>query len=195
MAEDVLLVKKYANRRLYDTELSRYITLDELATTVRAGRRVRVIDARTEQDLTRAVLLQIILEEPERLGILPAELLHHLIRVQGTVQQAPLTTFLKGSFGQWMDAGQRWTAAATQGAEPLTRAFDPFGAGKAFVDGIQQATRGFAPFGAAGTSHAPEPPQEEAAPEEPVAAKGPPDAEELAAVRKQMEELLKRLGG
>ena len=56
------VVKKYSNRRLYDTGDSRYITLEELAEKVRAGAEVRVIDAKTDEDLTQSTLAQIILE-------------------------------------------------------------------------------------------------------------------------------------
>ena len=58
-----MLVKKYGNRRLYDTDQSRYITLEQLAESVRQGKDVRVVDARTGDDLTTATLAQIIVEE------------------------------------------------------------------------------------------------------------------------------------
>jgi polyhydroxyalkanoate synthesis repressor PhaR len=57
-----MLVKKYSNRRLYDTESSQYITLEELAGKIRAGSDAQVVDAKTGQDLTQATLTQIILE-------------------------------------------------------------------------------------------------------------------------------------
>jgi polyhydroxyalkanoate synthesis repressor PhaR len=77
----VTIVKKYSNRRLYDTEESRYITLDELTQKIRAGEDVRVIDAKSGDDLTQATLTQLILEGPGA-GLLPVELLHRLIRMQ-----------------------------------------------------------------------------------------------------------------
>ena len=76
-----MIVKKYGNRRLYDTEASRYITLEELADTIRRGKDVRVVDAKTEQDLTQVTLAQIILESRGASKLLPVPLLVQLIRM------------------------------------------------------------------------------------------------------------------
>lgn len=73
-------IKKYANRRLYDTTKSEYITLDELAETVREGIDVKVVDAKTDQDLTQATLAQIVVETGAA-RLLPATLLHQMIRM------------------------------------------------------------------------------------------------------------------
>lgn len=181
MAESVLLIKKYANRRLYDTEKSRYITLDELATTVRGGRRVEIVDAKKGTDLTRAVLLQVILEEQERLDMLPVELLHLLIRTQGTVQQGPLTGWLRGSFDQWANLGEsvtsQWTSALGGAANP-------------FESMMKAWTTPSAPPQAPA-----EPPPPDEAPAPDAAEPEPSLADEAAALRKQMEDLLKRLEG
>jgi polyhydroxyalkanoate synthesis repressor PhaR len=76
----VLTVKKYPNRRLYDTEGSRYITMEELAERVRSGRDVRVLDARTDEDLTQPTLVQL-LTEGGRAHLLPVPLLMQLVRM------------------------------------------------------------------------------------------------------------------
>ncbi len=76
----VLTVKKYPNRRLYDTEGSRYITMEELAERVRAGRDVRVLDAKTDEDLTQPTLVQL-LTEGGRAHLLPVPLLMQLVRM------------------------------------------------------------------------------------------------------------------
>lgn len=76
-----MLVKKYGNRRLYDTESSRYITLEELAEKIRAGADARVVDAKTNQDLTQSTLTQIILESRGAGRLLPVPLLTQLIRL------------------------------------------------------------------------------------------------------------------
>lgn len=76
----VLTVKKYPNRRLYDTEGSRYITMEELADRVRDGRDVRVLDARTDEDLTQPTLVQL-LTEGGRAHLLPVPLLMQLVRM------------------------------------------------------------------------------------------------------------------
>ena len=80
MAEEVL-IKKYLNRRLYDTEKSTYVSLNHVAELIREGRRVRVIDAKTKEDATAFVLTQIILEEARKKNtLLPVPLLHMIIQ-------------------------------------------------------------------------------------------------------------------
>ena len=75
MAEKVL-IKKYANRRLYDTEKSVYITLDDINTMIKQGQRVEIIDAKTKEDVTAFILTQIIMEETKKSkNILPISLL------------------------------------------------------------------------------------------------------------------------
>ncbi len=76
-------IKKYSNRRLYDTAESRYVNLDDLAAMIRAGERLQVLDAATEADLTRAVLVQVLLESPEGAAFFPPGLLHRIIRYSG----------------------------------------------------------------------------------------------------------------
>jgi polyhydroxyalkanoate synthesis repressor PhaR len=77
----VTIVKKYGNRRLYDTELSRYITLEELADRIRAGADIEIVDAKTGRDLTQATLTQLILEGSAA-RLLPVPLLRRLLRMQ-----------------------------------------------------------------------------------------------------------------
>jgi polyhydroxyalkanoate synthesis repressor PhaR len=76
-----VLIKKYGNRRLYDTGDSRYITLDELATKVRTGVDVRVVDAQNGEDLTQATLVQVVLEAGNAAKFLPVQLLTQMIRL------------------------------------------------------------------------------------------------------------------
>lgn len=76
-----VLIKKYGNRRLYDTGDSRYITLEELAQKVRGGTDVRVVDAQNNDDLTQATLAQIILESGTAARVLPVGLLTQLVRL------------------------------------------------------------------------------------------------------------------
>lgn len=85
MTERVLL-KKYANRRLYDTETSAYITLSQVADMIREGRQVQVVDAKTEEDMTAFILTQIIVEEARKNNsLLPVTLLHLIIQYGETV--------------------------------------------------------------------------------------------------------------
>jgi polyhydroxyalkanoate synthesis repressor PhaR len=76
------IIKKYANRRLYHTEISQYITLEDVADMVRQGEDLKVVDARTNEDLTRAVLTQIIVEqEAKGENLLPIKFLREIIRM------------------------------------------------------------------------------------------------------------------
>src|SRR5258708_37118969 len=76
-----MIVKKYGNRRLYDTSDSRYITLEELADKVRQGEEVRVVDAKTGEDLTASTLTQILVEGRGAARLLPVPLLIQLVRL------------------------------------------------------------------------------------------------------------------
>src|SRR5690348_2746312 len=99
MKPAVIVIKKYGNRRLYDTAGSRYVNLDDLAAHVRAGREVRVVDAKTGQDLTRVVLTQIITEDAkEKPTGLPLELLRQLIVASDQVRQEFVMWYLKSAF-------------------------------------------------------------------------------------------------
>ena len=89
------LIKKYPNRRLYDTEESRYITLSEVRELVTRAIPFRVVDSQTEEDLTRAILLQIIMEqETGGSPMFTAPMLERFIRFYGDTAQAAFTTFL-----------------------------------------------------------------------------------------------------
>lgn len=99
MKPALIVIKKYGNRRLYDTTGSRYVNLDDLAAHVRAGREVRVVDAKTGQDLTRVVLTQIITEDAKGKPTgLPLELLRQLIIASDEVRQEFLMWYLKSAF-------------------------------------------------------------------------------------------------
>ena len=78
----IRLIKRYGSRKLYDTEESRYVSLDELAAWIRSGQQIRVIDNKTSDDVTSQTLTQIISEEGRKgTALLPNELLHELIRI------------------------------------------------------------------------------------------------------------------
>ena len=97
-------IKKYANRRLYDTESSTYITLDRLAQMVREGREFEVVDAKTGEDITRQVLTQIIVDEEARgTTMLPINFLKQLIGLYGNSMQNFVPQYLEAA----MDAFQR----------------------------------------------------------------------------------------
>src|SRR3954466_3804830 len=97
-------IKKYANRRLYDTESSTYITLDKLAAMVREGREFEVVDAKTGEDITRQVLTQIIVDEESRGStMLPINFLKQLIGLYGGSMQNFVPQYLEAA----MDSFQR----------------------------------------------------------------------------------------
>ena len=121
--DDVVIIKKYANRRLYDTESSSYITLERLAEMVRQKREFKVVDARSGEDITHNVLTQIIMDEESRgETLLPVSFLRQLIGLYGGGQmQSMLPQYLEAS----LEAFQR---NQSQMRDALTGAFtaNPF---------------------------------------------------------------------
>jgi len=93
------LIRKYANRRLYDTGASRHVTLEDLRHLIVSGEKIKVIDDKSGDDLTRSVLLQIIAEQ-EQFGspVLGSELLEMIIRFYGRPAQALLSGYLEQAF-------------------------------------------------------------------------------------------------
>jgi polyhydroxyalkanoate synthesis repressor PhaR len=99
MKTSTVIVKKYGNRRLYDTAASRYINLDDIAALIREGKDVKVVDAKTGQDLTRVILTQIITEDAkDKPTGLPLELLRQLIVASDEVRQEFIMWYLKSAF-------------------------------------------------------------------------------------------------
>lgn len=99
MGPGKVVIKKYANRRLYDTSGSRYINLEDIAALVRNGKDLQVVDAKTGEDLTRVTLTQIIVEDAkEQPTGLPLELLRQLIVASDRVGQEFIMWYLKSAF-------------------------------------------------------------------------------------------------
>jgi polyhydroxyalkanoate synthesis repressor PhaR len=94
------IIRKYANRRLYDSVASRHVTLDDIRRLIGAGERVKVIDDKSGEDITRSMLLQIIASQ-EQFGtpVLSTQLLEALIRFYGNPAQEMLTKYLEQSIG------------------------------------------------------------------------------------------------
>ena len=96
MASEVRMIKKYPNRRLYDTANSGYITLADVKQMVLSGLEFKVVDAKTNDDLTRAILLQIILdEESGGMPMFSSEMLAQLIRFYGSAQQTIMGQYIE----------------------------------------------------------------------------------------------------
>lgn len=93
---DTRVIKKYPNRRLYDTEISRYITLDEVRELVMQNVKFSVLDKNTSEDITRSILLQVIAEQEESGNpIFTPELLTRIIRFYGDPMQASISSYLE----------------------------------------------------------------------------------------------------
>lgn len=107
---DVRVIKKYPNRRLYDTAISRYITLEEIRQLVLEGVPFRVEDKRSCEDITRSILLQVIAEREENgTPIFTDELLQFIIRYYGDPMQASITRYLELSLRLFAEQQQHFT--------------------------------------------------------------------------------------
>jgi polyhydroxyalkanoate synthesis repressor PhaR len=117
------LIRKYSNRRLYDTGASRHVTLDDLRQLIVAGERIKVVDDKSGDDLTRSVLLQIIAEQ-EQFGmpVLSSELLEMIIRFYGGPMQALLSRYLEQAFTAML---RQQEAVQSEMAKALQSPFGP----------------------------------------------------------------------
>lgn len=108
-----LLIKRYASRRLYNTETSDYVTLDDIAGFIRDGREVQIVDLKSGDDLTRQYLLQIIAEHESRgENVLPLDVLTDLVRSYTTQAQSVVPQFLAMSFEMLRDGQSKMLDAA-----------------------------------------------------------------------------------
>ena len=163
-----VVVKKYANRRLYNTESSSYITLENLADMVRAGRDFVVYDAKTGDDITRSVLTQIIVEEEgKRHNLLPTNFLRQLIGFYGGGLQGVVPGYLDQAMKTFTQHQEQVQAAMKRTVGSMSSLF-PFGnmeeISRQNMAMIDRAWSMFAPFkGAAetGGSAPPDPAEQE----------------------------------
>lgn len=114
-----VLIKKYGNRRLYDTGDSRYVTLDELATKIRGGADLRVVDAQTGDDLTQATLTQLVLETGHAAKFLPVQLLTQMIRLSDDALAEFFSRYVTGALDVYLQAKRGVQTLATY--NPLTQ--------------------------------------------------------------------------
>ena len=173
-AGDVVVIKKYANRRLYNTQSSSYITLDHLAKMTREGTDFKVLDAKTGADITHQILTQIIMEEESSTGeqMLPVNFLRQLIGMYGNSMQGLVPHYLEASMDNFRtnQAKLREAFEASMGNNPLAKL----------------AQQNLAMFKAAASAFVPGMTESK-----PQPAKG--DGDELAALRAQMAEMQKKL--
>ena len=183
---DRVVIKKYANRRLYNTATSTYVTLDNLATMVREGVDFVVYDAKTNEDITRSVLAQIIFEEESKgESLLPIQFLRQLIGFYGDSMQAVLPSYLEMSLDSFTRQQEQFRSqmAQTFGAAPGANLFDE--QVRQNIAMFERAMKLFTPFAYA----PPAPPKPEPAPQ-PVA---DAQAQMLAEMRRQMDEMRAQL--
>jgi len=190
--KEPVVVKKYANRRLYNTETSTYVTLDDLAAMVRAERDFVVFDAKSGEDLTHSVLTQIIVDQESRAGtqtLLPVPFLRQLIRFYGDTMERMVPSYLQVSLETLAKEQERFR-------KQFTTAFTPQGAFEAYQEQarkklamFEQAISMFAPFsggktGAAGPE-AQAPPASEAAQKSEAEKPSPPSPGRASSSPKQ----------
>jgi len=173
--DDPIIIKKYANRRLYNTGTSSYITLDDLARMTREDVQFQVVDAKSGDDITHSILTQIIMEE-EASGeqMLPVSFLRDLIAMYGNSMQAMMPGYLEASMANF-----RKNQAKLQEAFREGMGNSPF---------ARIAETNMAMMRAATEAFMPAPPT---ADEEPAA--GPKQDTEIAALREQMAAMQKKL--
>jgi polyhydroxyalkanoate synthesis repressor PhaR len=197
-SDERVVIQKYANRRLYNKATSTYITLENLAEMVRHGVDFVVYDAKTNEDITRKVLTQIIFEEENRgqgQNLLPIQFLRQLISFYGDSMQAFLPSYLEmslNSFTQQQEQfRQQFAAGQFPSLKPGGYLEDQVRQNMAMFD---QAMKMFSPFGFAAR---PEPAARPAAANAPAEAKPGEDAiddlkKQMAAMQAQIERLAKQ---
>jgi polyhydroxyalkanoate synthesis repressor PhaR len=149
--KEPVVIKKYANRRLYNTETSTYVTLDDLAAMVKSERDFVVFDAKTGDDLTHSVLTQIIVDQESQKGtetLLPIPFLRQLIRFYGASIERFVPSYLQISLETLAKEQERFR-------KQFAGAFTPAGAFEAYQEQarknlamFEQAMAMFSPFGA-----------------------------------------------
>ena len=176
-----VVIKKYENRRLYDSTNSRYVNLDDVAELVRNGADVQVVDAKTNEDLTRTVLTQIIVEETKdrELG-LPLELLRQLVLASDAARHQFLEWYLKNAMEAYQKVSESLQARFQEVQQAATNPMET----------IMNLWRTNPLLGAAAPGSAPVFPW--APPATPAPSKAE-DTKELVELRRRLEDLEKQL--
>jgi polyhydroxyalkanoate synthesis repressor PhaR len=184
-----ITIKKYANRRLYNTASSAYVTLADLAKMVKTGEDFVVFDAKSNEDITRSVLAQIIFEQEgiEGQSLLPITFLRQVIRFYGDSVQALLPSYLEYSIDRFTGEQQKMREAVGRALDPSGFAAAPFGALEEMtrknLAAFTKALGLFAPFGPGAVANG-------AAPTPARDAGANPDIDDL---RTQLTEMKRRL--
>ena len=195
-------IKKYANRRLYNTGTSAYVTLEDLATMVKRGEDFVVIDAKSGEEITRSVLTQIIFEQEGKGGqsLLPIAFLRQLIRFYGDSMQMMVPSFLEFSLDKLSKEkagfGEQYMAAL--GNSPLASAARPVfnqmeEQTRQNMALFRQALSMFTPPGTVILGSAPPGAAPHEPAQKPTASPPPQDREELELMKRQLEDLQRRM--
>lgn len=172
-----LLIKRYASWRLYNTETSDYVTLEDIAGFIREGREVQIVDLKSGDDLTRQYLLQIVAEhESKGQSVLPINVLTDLVRSYTTQANSVVPQFLAASFDMFRDSQSTWVEKMGS-INPLTK-MPGFEVLQAQQEAFLKAMTGGIPAGKGG------PGQEAAEPE---------SGEDLDAIKKELAALQAKL--
>ena len=180
-----VIIKKYANRRLYNTAKSSYVTLDHLAEMVREGVEFVVRDAKSGEDITRSVLTQIIFEaEAKGASMLPTNFLRRIISLYGDSLQSVVPGYLEASMETFNknQENMRDQMKAMFGANPAMENFEAMT--RTNMEFFQQAMKMFTPFGGAVGG---------GAPAEKPEAQADSRAEELSTLKDQLAEMQSQL--
>jgi polyhydroxyalkanoate synthesis repressor PhaR len=177
MAKELITIKKYANRRLYNTATSAYVTLDDLAEMVKKGDDFAVFDAKSNEEITRSILSQIIFEQENKEGqsLLPVNFLRQVIKYYGDQMQMVVPSFLDMSMDNFVKEQDKIRENMTKsfGVGMMTTPFNPFDDQiKSTMAMFEQSMAMFNPF-------APKPAEK--------------PATELEILKKQMEDIQKKL--
>ncbi len=191
-SEGPVTIKKYANRRLYNTGTSTYVTLEDLATMVKNEEEFAVYDAKSGEDITRSVLTQIIFEQENKEGqnLLPINFLRQLIGFYGGSMQKFLPSYLEVSLESFTREQEKFRQQMSQafGATPFGPMFEE--QVRRNMEMFKQAFSMFTPFGR-GEANAGAPAEGEKAP----AASSSNDLEELRRQLADMQKKVDKLGG
>ncbi len=185
---EAIVIKKYANRRLYNTATSSYVTLDHLSTMVKEGIDFVVYDAKSNEDITRSVLTQIIFEEEAKgQNLLPINFLRQLIRYYGDSLQSVVPDYLDMSMRSFTSNQEKMREALPNNLRenPLYRQFEEMGRQNMAM--FNQAMKMFSPQGFGNGT------ETDAQPEEVKPTPAPAPADDTTQMMKQLQEQLSQM--
>jgi polyhydroxyalkanoate synthesis repressor PhaR len=187
-SDDPITIKKYANRRLYNTGTSTYVTLEDLATMVKAGENFVVYDAKTSEDITRSVLAQIIFEQENKEGqnLLPINFLRQLIRFYGDSMQMMVPRYLEVSLESFTREQEKLRQQMAQAFSVGVGGANPFGSMEDQVrrnmEMFEKAFAMFTPFARRDSKEAGSEPEKAAT-----------SSDDIDALKRQIDEMQRRI--